>query len=181
MNTENNLECVSDFFYKITSNFLDILKNHWTNYGFIALLIERTPNVPIDTLVVNFRTDSNPMNLTFTFLPLPDEDMEIDTVFLQVYTLLSSKPQVETMNELEKALHFLNNQLPVGFFGISNSNEITFRSVQGISTSNYDFDINPIDKIRELFEMIISIFTPPISDICSGKKTFKQLAFELSN
>lgn len=181
MNNKNNLEGISDFFYKITSNYLDSLKNHWTSSGFTTLLVEKTNELNIDTLVVNFGTNTQPLNITFTFIPLTDSDIGVDTVFLQVYALLSCKPRVENINELEKTLHFLNNQLPIGFLGISNSNEVVLKTIQGISTINYDLDINPLEKIRELFEIIISIFTPHISDICSGKKTFKQLAFELNN
>lgn len=177
----NNLEGISDFFYKITSNYLDILKDYWTSAGYTTLLVEKTNELAIDTLVVNFGTDTQPLNITFTFIPLPDSDIGSDTVLLQIYALLSCKPQIENMNELEKTLHFLNNQLPVGSLGISKSNEVILKTIQGISTANYDLDVTPLEKIRELFEIIISIFTPHISDICNGKKTFKQLAFELNN
>lgn len=181
MNSGKNLKGLSDLFYNLTFDFLDILKKYWTNCGYTTLLVERTPDICIDTLVVNFGTNSNPLNLTFTFIPIPDENIGIDTVFLQIYTILSSKPQVTTMSELEKTLNFLNNKLPIGSFGISNSNKIILKSVQGISTVNKGVDVNLLNKIVELFEMIVSIFTTHISDICNKKKTFKQIAFELSN
>lgn len=176
-----NLNEIPDFFYNVTLNFLNILKTHFDSMNHETLLLERGKQVDSDTLVVNLGTAMSPMAVSFTFIPIPAKEIGIDTVFLQIYSVMPSKPQINTMSELEKSLHFINNQLLVGHLGISNSNEITLRTIQALPTNNYDLDPAPFEKITDLFQMAISIFTPCIDDVCRGKKSFKQIAFELSN
>ena len=180
-NENNNLDEIPEFFYNVTLNFLNILKAHFDTMNYESLLLEKGTQVGSDTLVVNLGTAISPLAISFTFVPIPAKEIGIDTVFLQIYSLMPSKPQVNTMPELEKSLHFLNNQLLVGHLGLSNGNEITLRTIQALPTNNYDLDVAPFDRILDLFQMAISIFTPYIDDVCRGKKTFKQIAFELSN
>lgn len=179
MNNENKLEGVSDFFYNFSFNFLKKLEEYWNDCGFKPIFVERSNEIPIDTLVINFGTEHNPINLSFTFIPIPSENEIIDSVLLQIYTVLDVKPSIDILNQLEKSILFLNNQLPIGQLGISNGNEVTLRTIQSISTNTYDFDTAPIENIVDLFQMIISIYTSDLADICTGKKTFKQLAYEL--
>ena len=177
----NDFDKIPDFFYNITLNYLNILDKHFSMSGYETLLLKRGKDVGADTLVVNFGDESNPMVFSFTFIPIAAEEMGLDTVLLQVYAVLPSKPQMNTMSVLEKSLNFINNQLPVGFLSINNNNDIILRTVQAVSTNSYDLETNIFDKIAELFQITISIYNPHIDDICRGKKTFKQLAFELSN
>jgi len=181
MNNENDFDEIPDFFYKVTLNYLNILKDHFSQFGYQSLLLEKGEKAATDTLAVNFGNETNPMVFSFTFIPIPATEIGFDTAFLQIYAVLPSKPQLNTMKDLEKSLHFINNQLPVGHLGISNGNEIILRSVQVLSTNNYDLETNIFDKVTDLFQMVISVFNPHIDDICRGVKTFKQLAFELSN
>lgn len=181
MNNDNNFDEIPDFFYKVTLNYLNILKDHFSQLGYQLLLLEKSDKVATDTLAVNFGNETNPMVFSFTFIPIPATEIGFDTAFLQIYSTLPSKPKIDTMSDLEKSINFINNQLPVGHLGISNGNEIILRSVQGVSTNNYDLETNIFDKITDLFQMIISVFNPYLDDVCRGKKTFKQLAFELSN
>lgn len=182
MTIENDFDQIPDFFYKVTLNYLNDLKEYFHLSGYETLLLERaTSSVSADTLVVNFGNSANPLAISFTFIPIPASEIGIDTVFLQIYSVLPSKPNVETLNQLEKSLNFINNQLPVGHLGISNANEITLRSIQALSTNNYNIDTTVFNKITDLFQMIISVFSPSIDDVCRGNKTFKQLAYELSN
>lgn len=177
----NNSNKNLDFFNTVTSNYLNILKEHFSRLNNEVLLLEKGNKVAIDTLVVNFGFKSAPMVISFTFIPIHSEDLGMDTVFLQLYSVLPSSPEAHTMSEIEKSINFINNQLPIGHLSISNANEIVLRSVQAISTNNYDLDPNVFVKVTDLFQMIISVFNPDIDAICKGDKSFKQLAFELSN
>lgn len=182
MNTKNDFDQISDFFHKVTLNYLKQLKDSFDLSSYENLLLEKSnSDVAADTLVVNFGSNGNPLAISFTFIPIPDSEIHIDTVLLQIYSILPSKPKIETLSELEKSLNFINNQLPIGHLGISNGNKITLKSIQALSTNNYDMDINLFQRITDLFQMIISIFNPSIDDVCRGNKTFKQLAYELSN
>lgn len=52
--------------------------------------------------------------------------------------------------------------------------------MQSIPIKENQMSLEPIDRVIEFFEMIISIYSPYLADICSGKITFKEFAFKLS-
>lgn len=179
MNSEDRLEGVPEFYYTVSKAFLKQLEEYFKESNYIAVLIERSEESPLDTLAVNFGDADNPISITFTFVPIPEDNYAIDSILLQIYTILPMRPRIEIINELEKALLFINNQIPVGHFGISNGNEITLRTVQNIPVGDYEIDAVPIDRIIDFFEMILSIYSPYLTQICTGALTFKEFVFSL--
>jgi hypothetical protein len=102
--------------------------------GYPARLEPKSKEVPYHMLLLGLEPDAKgrPMEMTLTFYPVGDDDVE-NTMLLQYYVELPMEVDRPGLSRVRELLPDINNQVVLGHFSISDSqNRLHYRYVQAL-------------------------------------------------
>ncbi|CAI6081359.1 YbjN domain-containing protein [Cohnella sp. JJ-181] len=148
---------------------LGFLEHSLKEAGLPCRLIEPTEGVPIPALLAatDAGDDGRERYLTFTFVPLADEDIG-DIRLLQLYTVVSPSVPAVHRAELAELLTAVNSRIPLGHFSLNEAGELYFRYVWAVSAKHRLPDPETL-HVADLFLMTLGMFGPKVSDVADGR------------
>jgi hypothetical protein len=96
--------------------------------GFETHLVEASESAPVDQIVVVLEADEKGRERTLWLTPLPhlEADLEAGLSLLQLFSTLPFQSTIATESQLTKRIIQLNNELPIGGFGLRQSDGAIF-------------------------------------------------------
>lgn len=159
---------------------LDYLKRYMEELGLESKLVERSEEVPLNTLLTALKKDykGRERSMNFSYIPLLEEEFEYINL-LQLYAPLPCDLNLEYKSSLERFLLTVNGQAAIGHFNLKKNNEIFLRYVH-ITSQDELINQNEIKETVMLFIYMQEIFGESIEDVASGKKDLQTALRELS-
>lgn len=111
---------------------LGFLEDIFTDLGYTAQLIKRSPQIPYHVLLVGLEPDSHgrPLHLSLTFYPVGEDDIE-NSLLLQYFIELPLDLDAEGLARVKELLPEINNKIVLGHLGITDGqNKLHYRYVQ---------------------------------------------------
>jgi hypothetical protein len=142
----------------------DILNENSIN----STLIESSLYIPYNVLVATI----DETNFNIMYLPI-EEDYFRNIRLLQHYAILVENIPKELKIEISELINAHNNQIPLGFFYVTDENELSFKYV--ITIPRFD-PINP-DQYGEMFMILqqsVNQIKNKFLQFINGKLTFNQ-------
>lgn len=148
---------------------LGFLERALVEAGLPCRLIEPTEGVPIPALLAAIEAgeDGRERYLTFTFVPLADEDIG-DIRLLQLYTVVSPVVQADRRAELAELLMTVNGRIPLGHFSLNEAGELYYRYVWAVSDKHRLPDPEAL-HVADLFLMTLGMFGQAVGDVAEGR------------
>ncbi|MEK0313974.1 YbjN domain-containing protein [Cohnella sp. 56] len=158
---------------------LGFLERSLTEAGLPCRLIEPTEGVPIPALLAATEAgeDGRERYLTFTFVPLADEDIG-DIRLLQLYTVVSPAVQADRRAELAELLMTVNGRMPLGHFGLNEASELYYRYVWAVSDKHRLPDPETL-HVTDLFLMTLGMFGQMAGNVADGRLTAAEALADL--
>jgi hypothetical protein len=138
--------------------------------SFETHLIVASETAPMDQLVVLLAPDEKGRERSLWLTPLPhlDQDLEEGLSLLQFFTTLPAQYVAETEIALEKLILQLNNTLPLGGFGLGQT--------EGVIYYRYVLMLGPdeatggkiVGEVVMLINYLLDQFSNPIEDATRG-------------
>ncbi|MFD2331970.1 YbjN domain-containing protein [Cohnella sp. GCM10020058] len=149
---------------------LGFLQQALEEAGLPSRLIEPNAEVPIPALLATPDTDddSEERYLTFTFVPLDDEDIG-DLRLLQIYTVVAPSVASEARAGAAELLMAVNSRLPLGHFSLNDAGELYYRYVWAVASAHKLPQPEALHVI-DLFLMTLGMFASTIGEVASGSR-----------
>lgn len=149
---------------------LGFLQQALEEAGLPCRLLEPTGDVPIPALLAAPDADdeSGERYLTFTFVPLDDEDIG-DIRLLQIYTVVAPVVASQARAGLAELLMAVNSRLPLGHFSLNDAGELYYRYVWAVGAGNKLPELDALHVI-DLFLMTLGMFGQTAGEVASGSR-----------
>jgi hypothetical protein len=147
----------------------------FTEMGYAAQLVERSPQIAYHTLLVGLEPDATgrPMQMALTFYPLGEDDLE-NTLLLQYFIELPFELDEKGLARAIDLLPHINNKAVVGHFGVTDGqNKLHYRYVQALPLDKIVTQEAVVDVIV-LAEYTPVLFGDVLEEIAEGKISLEQ-------
>jgi len=156
---------------------LGFLGDAVTELGYDARIIERSPEMPYNTLLVDLPpTDDGeaPYQLAMTFYPIADEEFA-GTLFLQYFIALPITPSAATRAGVLEVAADINNRLVLGSVGLTQGDpaaggglgQAHFRYVQALPAKE-PITSERVGDVLLLVAYSIRLFDSALAAVASG-------------
>ncbi|WP_217594364.1 YbjN domain-containing protein [Cohnella sp. GbtcB17] len=160
---------------------LGFLQQALEEAGLPCRLLEPTEDIPIPALLAapDADEDNGERYLTFTFVPLDDEDIG-DIRLLQIYTVVAPAVASDARAGLAELLMTVNSRLPLGHFGLNDAGELYYRYVWAVGAAHKLPQPDALHVI-DLFLMTLGMFGRTVGDVASGNRSAAEAIAALSS
>lgn len=150
---------------------LGFLQQALEEAGLPSRLLEPTKDIPIPALLAapDADEDNGERYLTFTFVPLDDEDIG-DIRLLQIYTVVAPAVASDAQSGLAELLMTVNSRLPLGHFSLNDAGELYYRYVWAVGAAHKLPQPDALHVI-DLFLMTLGMFGRTVGDVASGSRS----------
>jgi hypothetical protein len=149
---------------------LGLVRRIVADLGYSAHIIERAPEVPYDTLLVDLPPTAAgevAYQLALTFYPMDAEEFG-HTSFLQYYIALPVMPTAATRSALLELSAEINNQLVLGHLGLTGGGApLHFRYVQALSADEPPA-ARTIGDVLVFVAYSLRLFDPALQAVANG-------------
>jgi hypothetical protein len=147
----------------------------FTEMGYAAQLVEKSPQIPYHTLLVGLEPDEKgrPLQMALTFYPLGEDDLE-STLLLQYFIELPFDLDEKGLARAVELLPHINNKAVVGHFGVTDGqNKLHYRYVQALPL----YETVSQDAVVDI--VVLASYTPVLfgdvlEDLAEGKISLEQ-------
>ncbi|MDG0812964.1 type III secretion system chaperone family protein [Cohnella rhizosphaerae] len=153
---------------------LGFLQQALEEAGLPCQLLEPSPDVPIPALLASPDADEDDGErfLTFTFVPLGDEDIG-DIRLLQIYTVVAPAVASAARAGLTELLMAVNSRLPLGHFSLNDAGELYYRYVWAVGAAQKLPQPDALHVI-DLFMMTLGMFGQAVGEVAAGRRPAAQ-------
>lgn len=156
-------------------SMLDLIsiQNILNEYDLPTAILEKSADLPLNSLIVNSTNDykDRTRTLSFSFLPLESEHFP-DVKLLQIFSEFNIDVVPTTIKAIEQLLVKLNILLPLGSLGLTDGNRIYFRYVHTLAKyDNLSEHEQTLVNIFNLFMYSLNVNARVLEEVATGAKT----------
>lgn len=145
---------ISDFTY--TKQVVDLkrIEDLLSSFSLTTQIFERTPEFPMNLLVAESKDKSGNIVKSISICYLPIDDGELAEIqFLQLYTGYPFVVHDEILSDMLDLINLVNNKTVLGYFGLTEQNQLFQRAMYAQKTSSIDFVIELREVLATYFKM----------------------------
>jgi hypothetical protein len=154
---------------------LGYLENIANELGMPTQLIERGPEMPYHTLLVDLdpeAAENNKLHMAVTFYPVADDQLD-ETLLLQYYIALPATFAEGGLDRVREWLPELNNKTALGHFGLTDDHsQLHFRYVQALSLAG-GITREAVGEVLVLVAYTPAVFAGPLAGLAAGTLTLE--------
>lgn len=156
-------------------SMLDLIsiQNILEGYELPTAILEKSAELPLNSLIVNSTNDykGRTRTLSFSFLPLEDKHFP-DVKLLQLFSEFNVDVVPTAITAIEQLLVKLNILLPLGSLGLTEANRIYFRYVHTMAKyDNLSDHEQTLVNLFNLFMYSLNVNARTLEEVATGEKT----------